>query len=85
MSDWPKYEPNKAVRAAKIVAINDDLGEGENFFWVDPGTGALEKFVPPGGIFSMVKVDDYAIVYRDGRKSVSPAKAFEDGYTRVEG
>ena len=30
-------------------------------------------------------VGDYAVIYSDGYKSVSPKKAFEDGYTALVG
>jgi hypothetical protein len=26
---------------------------------------------------------DYLVIYEDGYRSISPAKAFEDGYTRI--
>lgn len=85
MSDWPKYESHKIVQAAKIVSINDDNGEGENFFWVDPGTGTWEKFSPTEpGMFKRAGVGDWAMLYPDGFRSVSPAKAFEEGYKPVE-
>lgn len=92
MSDWPKYVSHKKVQAAKIVSIHNDFGEGEYFLWVDPGTGVLEKFNPTmPGMMDKAEVGAYAVIYTpdekypDGFRSISPAKAFEEGYTKVEG
>ena len=35
-----------------------------------------------GGMAERAQIGDYAILYPDGFKSVSPRKAFEEGYTR---
>jgi len=40
----------------------------------DPTEPAMARRAEVGG---------YAVVYEDGFKSISPKKAFEDGYTRV--
>ena len=90
-STWPKYESHKIVRAAKIVSIHNDFGQGEYFLWVDPGTGKLEKFTT-SVLIMMVKaeVGGWAVIYEPdeknpaGYRSVSPRKAFEEGYTKVE-
>ena len=85
MSDWPRYESHKVVQAAKIVAIHNDFGEGEYFLWVDPGTGELEKFNPSvPGMMDKAEVGGWAMLYPDGFKSISPAKAFEEDYTKVD-
>lgn len=84
MSDWPKYESHKVVQAAKIVGVlaNDDGGgvygilvradsaERNEEFW--PSTGQMAQEAEAGA---------YAVLYSDGYKSISPAKAFEEGYT----
>lgn len=85
MSNWPKYKSHKIIQAAVIKALHDDFGEGEKFFWVDPGTGELEKFTPTEiGMMNRVTIGDYALLYPDGFRSVSPKKAFEDGYRLEE-
>jgi len=85
-SAWPKYESHKVVQAAKIVSIHNDNNEGEYFLWVDPGTGILEKFATSvSGMMDKAEVGGWAMLYPDGFRSVSPAKAFEEGYTKVEG
>ena len=79
--EMPRYTCHKKVLALKIKSIqyHADLSatitpddEGYDSFIVD--NDYLQKHSPqPGG---------YYVVYNDGYKSYSPAKAFEDGYTR---
>lgn len=76
--ELPKYQCHKVVHALKIKSIvgllitPEDSGYGQ--FTV--ASEYLEKHNPqPGG---------YYIVYEDGYKSFSPAKAFEEGYTLVK-
>jgi hypothetical protein len=81
--ELPRYKSHKTVYALKIKAAENDGNPGmvltpedrENYapFRVD------QKFLDrndltPGG---------YYVVYEDGYKSFSPAKAFEEGYTRL--
>jgi hypothetical protein len=76
MSDWPKYESHKVVQAMPITGITPDgivlVGARHEPF--HPTEPAMAKRAEVGG---------YAVQYEDGFKSVSPKKAFEDGYTRV--
>jgi len=79
----PKYKCHKEVWALKIA----DIAFQPN------STGALLHVVESG--YAPVWVDDeyltghapaiggYYVVYADGYKSFSPAKAFEEGYTRI--
>lgn len=84
MSDWPKYESHKIVQAAVIKARHDDGPDGARYFWVDPGTGDLEKFEPTElGMMGRAGPGDYAMLYSDGFRSVCPKAAFEDGYVKV--
>ncbi len=80
MSNWPRYESHKIVQAAKIVSIADGV------IYVDPhGSAEPEVFEPSvDGMAAKAEVGGYAILYPDGFKSISPAKAFEEGYTRAE-
>jgi len=88
--EMPKYKCHKVVWALKIKSIVRD-GEGEDResdgsaiitpveegyapFRVDPDY--LHKHKP--------QVGGYYVVYKDGYKSFSPAKAFEDGYTFIK-
>lgn len=77
----PQYRCHKVVRAAKITQFRGNgtdtpdivLGEiggivSESEYW-------MKKHTPAVG--------DYYVMYEDGYTSVSPAKAFEEGYTRI--
>jgi hypothetical protein len=79
----PRYRCHKEVRALKIekllpkpdgTAITTIL-RCEGGFMVKVGAQYMLRNNPePGG---------YYVVYEDGYESFSPAKAFEDGYTRI--
>lgn len=81
-SEMPKYVCHKEVWALKIKmygVATDGSGlitpEDEGYAAFTVSKEYLEKHEPqPGG---------YYVVYADGYKSYSPAKAFEDGYTLV--
>jgi hypothetical protein len=73
----PAYQCHKTVHAGKITAIDgDELTLGElNLAWkVSPAW--MTKHNP--------QVGGYLVVYADGYESYSPAKAFEEGYTKKE-
>lgn len=83
-SDLPKYRSHKIVSAAKILEVVTS----------DTGAHMLVLEVPreggTRGVACPVKADlfarytpekgDYYVVYEDGYNSISPAKAFEEGY-----
>lgn len=83
----PRYVCHKKVWALKIKALEPIEGSsgklaGISMYPVEPGyapillDGAyMEKHRP--------EVGGYYVVYDDGYKSFSPAKAFEDGYSRL--
>lgn len=88
-AEMPKYLCHKKVHALKIASIKRD-GEGEGretdgsaiITPADKGYGPfrvesefMRKHKPESG--------GYYVVYDDGYKSFSPAKAFEEGYTRI--
>lgn len=80
--DLPRYKCHKEVRAAKIVSV--DAAAGHMQLEIDGQVSGMsirhewfEKHTPaPGG---------YLVQYEGGYLSFSPAKAFEDGYTRIDG
>lgn len=80
MNDWPKYESHKIIQAAKIIGITDS-----GVILIDPfddrNAIAFEPTVP--GMAEKAEIGGYAVLYPDGFKSISPAKAFEEDYTRV--
>lgn len=81
--EMPRYKCHKEVWALKIaVVIPDEEGGGAAIAPVEEGYGPVfvsaeyvEKHKPQAG--------GYYVVYKDGYKSFSPAKAFEDGYALV--
>ena len=82
MSDWPYYESHKVVQAMKIVErrVSRDTED-----WVLENGDVIERVksdlimrVPK----SVQPVGGYVVRYADGFESWSPAKAFEEGYTR---
>lgn len=88
-AELPRYKCHKEVWALKINTINRD-GHGEDR---DSDGSALIYPAEPG--YAPFRVDrafmhkhkpevgGYFVIYEDGYKSFSPAKAFEDGYTRL--
>lgn len=76
MKDWPKYESHKVVRAMPITEITSDgvVLVGDQYEPFQPTEPAMAKRAEVGG---------YAVVYADGFRSVSPKKAFEEGYKRL--
>lgn len=85
----PFYRCHKRVQAVKIkeVSLHDPTGSNPpvkfagGFIFHDlPAPGPIpfdaafwEKHKPKAG--------DYLVIYEDGYQSISPAKAFEEGYT----
>lgn len=82
MSDWaaaemPRYRCHKEVWALHILHVIGDVLEfhDQGYAPLQVGSDFIHKHNPqPGG---------YYVVYADGYKSYSPAKAFEDGYSAV--
>ena len=80
--EMPRYRSHKKVWALKIFAISSNADgsamitpeeEGYAPFLVD--VAYMSKHSPSLG--------GYFVVYDDGYKSFSPAKAFEEGYTKL--
>lgn len=87
MSQLADWKCHKIVKAGKIlpVQITQDEGEGTSNVTVADCNGAPCLVVIADTAFArgMPKTGDYIVIYEDGYKSWSPAKAFEDGYARV--
>ena len=81
-SEMPRYECHKIVHALKIgVLHHGSLGVvmhpvGAGYKPINLTPEYMAKHDP--------QVDGYYVVYADGYESFSPAKAFEEGYTRIE-
>lgn len=84
MREMPRYECHKQVWALKIKEVQDNNATNPTLAFEEDGYAPITvdwdwyyKHKPhPGG---------YYVVYAGGYKSYSPAKAFEDGYTRLDG
>lgn len=74
----PKWKCHKEVWAAKIKRLTPH-SDGSIAMLLDGGH--IEAADVAWGIKFNPHVGDYLIVYADGYRSISPAKAFEDGYT----
>ena len=75
--ELPQYRSHKVVGAAKIIAIDNDARvtlDGVDTPHYVGHQWLEEKHAEVGGYF---------VQYEDGYCSYSPAKAFEEGYTRV--
>lgn len=76
----PLYKSHKLVRAAKVVDVITDVNSYDYSFKLDTG----DVVPPPKGKHDANPVGGYYVEYADGYTSWSPAKAFEEGHTRVE-
>lgn len=91
-TEMPRYKCHKEVWALKIKAIVPDIDNARREGRETDG-GAI--ITPEDEGYAPFKVDvnfmrkhnpevgGYYVVYAGGYKSFSPAKAFEDGYTRI--
>ena len=76
--EMPRYQSHKKVWALKIAAVDE-----RRLSFAESGYAPIlvehnmfARYTPVPG--------DYYVVYDDGYKSISPAKAFEEGYTRID-
>jgi hypothetical protein len=79
----PKYLCHKEVRALKIREVERRNGA----YWltfVDDGYAPIQVTDAWIDRFGPTR-NSYYVVYADGYASVSPAKAFEEGYVAVPG
>jgi hypothetical protein len=80
--EMPRYQCHKKVHALKIAHFQknpDDSGV------ITPAEQGYASFpVSPEYVTKHNPVEGgYYVVYDDGYKSFSPAKAFEEGYTKL--
>ena len=88
MGELASWRSHKVVKAGRLMRQQpeSDPGELDVILIVEDVNGAPCKIGVPRDFFAR-KVPfpgDYIVIYDDGYKSWSPAKAFEEGYTRVE-
>ena len=82
--EMPRYRCHKEVHAAKITSCESTVSGFKLEFGEIGGTKEVslewtQKHLKPSDLL----MDGYYVVYSDGYSSWSPAKAFEDGYTRI--
>ena len=76
-AEMPRYRSHKIVHALEIKAV-----DGRRLTFVEAGFAPID--VDPAMFWRYTPVPgDRYVVYPDGYQSISPAKAFEEGYTRV--
>jgi hypothetical protein len=76
--EMPRYRSHKQVWALEIATVN-----GHKLTFRDAGYAAIMCDAPMFSRYTPVAGDFY-VVYDDGYKSFSPAKAFKEGYTRID-
>lgn len=75
--EMPKYRSHKEVWALRIASV-----DGRTLHFSDEGYAPIET--EPGFFSRYMPVEgSYYVVYSDGYASLSPAKAFEEGYERI--
>jgi hypothetical protein len=87
----PRYQCHKQVWALKIASIEQAPANSERMFeggdWVivpeETGYAPFRVGHDEYVLKHKPQVGGYYVVYDDGYKSYSPAKAFEDGYTSL--
>jgi hypothetical protein len=80
--ELPQYQCHKRVRAAKITALRQN-GNHDMPDLVLGEIGCVVTHLPDWHLKHKPEVGGYYVVYEDGYASYSPARAFEDGYTRI--
>jgi hypothetical protein len=79
LADWKCH---KVVKAGKILTFSAGFSGPVT---VADANGVPCKVNCPPSVFARGRpnLGDYIVIYKDGYKSWSPAKAFEEGYTRI--
>ena len=85
VSDLPRYECNKIVRAAKITSIKLTGDHGNAWRVMIFGEiGEEQPFTGDWKDKHNPEVGGYFVVYEDGYESFSPPIPFENGYKRMK-
>jgi hypothetical protein len=81
MTAWPRYQSHKQVDALKIEAVEHQAGPSIKLVFAegfDPVTLLPEMYAR-----YMPQRHDFYVRYDDNYESISPKKAFEEGYTLI--
>lgn len=85
-AEMPRYRSHKEVWALKIAALEIHEDKSATIAPKDSGYAPFRTAQKWAERFTGSEDDTgYYVVYADGFASWSPAKAFEDGYTRIAG
>jgi hypothetical protein len=81
--EMPRYVSHKKVWALEIATINRTVPGKVTLAFAEKGYAPLtfDQADPMLARYSPIQ-RDYYVVYADGYKSLSPRKAFVEGYTR---
>lgn len=82
----PCWRCHKVVGAAKITGIGttESARGGHKVYWLHlEGVDQPIEMPSEWMKWHRPKVGGYLVAYPDGYQSYSPAKAFEEGYTRI--
>lgn len=86
--EMPRYKCHKEVWAPKIADIKDPTepgSESDGSRIIVPADAGFAPFLVKRGYVQKQKpkIGGYYVVYADGYKSYSPAKVFDEGYSRI--
>ena len=81
-TSMPRWKCHKEVSAFKITGINIPPEQDGGFVKIS-GDGIVMEVTKEYMGKHRPQVGGYYVLYEDGYHSFSPAKAFEDGYTRL--
>ena len=83
-AEMPKYKCHKEVHALKIDSLKPRTPD-DGTLLLTPTDAGYAPFILDAAFVKKhnPQTGGYYVVYADGYKSFSPAKAFEDGYTKI--
>lgn len=82
--ELPTYRCHKLVKAARITAIAEIENAARSGVTATLSDGCGEVILPESYVQKhRPYVGGYYVIYDDGYKSFSPAKAFEEGYALI--
>lgn len=87
LNQMPQWQSHKIVKAAEIHAwqMDEDRINAQLWLMLRNPDGILGPITVSAGVFARYAPSpgDYYVLYEDGYQSVSPKKAFEEGYVLV--
>ena len=81
--EMPKYKCFKEVWALKIEDLCVNIDNGKTMIIPEDSRYAPIEISEEYRLKHNPQIGGYYVVYKDGYKSFSPAKAFEEGYEKV--